>query len=211
MLRAMLAPTLGITGVLAALWTVAATLGGVMAPAARALDPAVPGSLAAMWGPLQLATAACFGLAATAPCALILGPALLLLGEVGELHLLLAEAVSGRGAASLPWAKGAAAATLVLVAIAPLCRDAHRPPGTGTIVACLVLGGIALALDAVQGEVRGPEPLLASLEEWSELAMESLLAAAYWAALGNGLVLRPKRRKSSRRGSMEADLPRSFH
>ena len=102
MSRAMLTPSLGVTGVLAALWALAVTLGGAAAPSARALDPAVAGSVAAAWGTVQLGAIAILALAAAAPWTLILGPALLLLGEAGELHLMLAAAVGGQA-----WAKGA--------------------------------------------------------------------------------------------------------
>jgi hypothetical protein len=197
MLSAMLTPSLGVTGVLAALWAVAATLGGAEAPSTRALDPAVAGSVAAAWGTLQLGAVALLGLAVGAPWPLILGPALLLLGEAGELHLILAAAVGGQGAAAQIWAKSAAAAALGLLAIAPLFRDVRSRPAAGTIVACLALGGCALALDVAQGELHGQGPLLASLEEWCELTMESLLTAAYLAAVSGSLLLGRLDRRSA--------------
>ena len=84
---------------------------------------------------------------------------------------------------------GILAALLGSLAVAPLLRDPRSRPSTGTIVACLVLGGSALALDAAQvGLTGGHAALLASLEEWCELAMESLLTAAYFATLGRSRV-----------------------
>lgn len=190
MFRAMSTPSLGVTGVLAALWACAATVGGVTAPSARALDPALPGSIASMWGTFQLAAVVLLGVAAAAPRTLILGPALLLLGEAGDLHLLLAEALGGQGAAPHVWAKSAMAAALALLAAVPLLRVAGSRPGIGTIIAYFALGWSALALDAAQRAPGWQEPLVASLEEWCEVAMESLLVAASLAALGESLVLR---------------------
>lgn len=193
MFRAMSTPTLGVTGVLAVLWLAAAVLGDPDAASGRALDPAVPGSLPAMWATLQLAAVALLGLAVAPLGILSLGPTLLLLGEAGELHALLAQTAFGSGTAAHLWAKAAMATVLGLLAAAPLFRDARSRPGTGTIVAYLVFGGSALALDVGQRGLGGQEALLASLEEWCELALESLLTAAYLAALGNSLLLRRSR------------------
>lgn len=186
MFRAMLVPSLGVTAVLAALWAAAIALAGAASPSAHALDPAIAGSISAAWGVLQLAAIPLLGLVVGAPWTMLLGPAPLLLGEVAGLHLRLAEALGGPGV----WTKGALAALLGSLAAAPLLRDPRSRPAAGTIVACLALGGSALALDAAQvGLTGGHAALLASLEEWCELAMESLLTAAYLATLGRSRVL----------------------
>ncbi len=83
----MLAPNLGVTAMLATLWSVAAISGGIDGSAARALDPAVDGSLADVWALLQLATLLLVALSVAAPWPLVTAPGLLLLGEAGRLHL----------------------------------------------------------------------------------------------------------------------------
>jgi hypothetical protein len=186
MFRAMLVPSLGVTAVLAGLWIAAIALAGAAAPSAHVLDPAAIGSVSGVWGTLQLAAIPLVGLVADAPWIMLLGPVPLLLGEVAELHLLLAEAFGGTGV----WTKGALAALLGSLTVVPLLRDSRSRPTIGTIVAWLALGGSALVLDAAQvGLTGGHAPLLASLEEWCELAMESLLTAAYLAALGRSFIL----------------------
>ena len=180
MFRAMLVPSLGVTAVLAALWAAAIALAGAASPSAHALDPAIAGSVSAAWGVLQLAAIPLLGLVAGAPWTMLLGPAPLLLGEVAGLHLLLAEALGRPGV----WTKGVLAALLGSLALAPLLRALRSRSTKGTIFACLALGAAALALDAAQVGLAGRDAaLLASLEEWCELAMESVLAAAYLAAL----------------------------
>ena len=190
MLAAMLTPSLGVTGVLAVLWILAAMLAGTAAPCARALDPAVAGSVAALWGPFQLGVVVLVGLAASAPWTVILGPVLLLLGEAGHLHLLLAGMVGGQPALPHLWAKGMVAGALGLLALATLFREATGRGAAATAVACIVLGGSALALDVVQTGMSGQQPMLASVEEWCELALESLFAAACLTVLVNRPSLR---------------------
>ena len=70
----MLAPNLGVTAMLATLWSVAALSGGIDGAAARALDPAVDGSLADVWALLQLATLLLVALSVAAPWPLVTAP-----------------------------------------------------------------------------------------------------------------------------------------
>ena len=70
--RRMLAPNLGVTAMLATLWSVAAISGGIDGAAARALDPAVDGSLADVWALLQLATLLLVALSVAAPWPLVM-------------------------------------------------------------------------------------------------------------------------------------------
>jgi hypothetical protein len=183
----MLTPSLGITAVLAALWSVSATLGTTHALSARALDPAVAGSLTVAWGIGQLVAAVLLGLALMAPWPLVFGPGLLLIVEIGDVHSILAATIGGQGAVPHAWAKGAIAAAIGLLAIAPVFAARFRI-GSGTLVAYLMLGGAALALDAKHGALHGLAPLLSSVEEWFELVMQSLLTAAYLTALHNSRV-----------------------
>ncbi|MGD9511341.1 MAG: hypothetical protein AB7I59_25810 [Geminicoccaceae bacterium] len=171
------------------LWIVAAMLAGSADPCSRALDPAVAGSVAALWGPFQLGVVVLVGLAASAPWTVILAPVPLLLGETGHLHILLAGMVGGQHALPHLWAKGTLTGALGLLALATLFREATGRREAGTAVACVVLGGSALALDVVQMGTGGQQPMLASLEEWCELGLESLFAAACLAVLADRRML----------------------
>ena len=185
------APTLGITAVLAALWLLATVaglaLGGPCAEAAAALDPARPGSIVDGWGTGLLGLATILALSMPGSRLLSLTPALLLLGEAGELHLraaiVLAGAMGSPGA--LPAVKLAAGLTLGGLALVPLLVrhrscifGPQRLPGLALLLAG---GGAAAALLDLAQHVVGAwgRDILPGAEEWIEVWLYALLARAY--------------------------------
>ena len=168
----------GTTAVLALLWLVAALLAGAEAPAARALDPGVSGSLAAWWAGSLLWLALAVALVPPRTRVLALAPAALLAGEVGELHIRLAELLA-RAAdlrASLPWLKAGAALSLAGPAFGALWRARHDVCCSTVAAAIAAAGGLALVADLLGGWVGGG-PWLAAGEEWAEVAAYALLAS----------------------------------
>ena len=119
-------PNLGVTALLATLWSIAALSGGIDCAAARALDPAVDGSLTDVWALLQLAILMLVALSVAAPWPLVTAPALLLLGQTGKLHLHGTALLAGSHWVTDPVAKAAATGVLVLAAIGPLVGPRRR-------------------------------------------------------------------------------------
>ena len=175
----MLAPNLGVTAVLATLWSVAALSGGIDGSAARALDPAVDGSLVDVWALLQLTILMLVALSVAAPWPFVAAPALLLLGEAGELHLRAAALLANFHGAPDPVAKAAATGVLVLAALVPLLWPRRRILAPGSLLACLGLGIGGLVLDVAHPTQPGwSAGTWATLEEWLELAAQSILTSA---------------------------------
>jgi hypothetical protein len=174
-----LAHNLGVTALLATLWSVAALSGGIDGAAARALDPAVDGSLADAWALLQLAILMLVALSVAAPWPLVTAPALLLLGEAGELHIHAAALLASDHWITDSVAKAVALGALVLAAVGPLVGLRRSLVDSGAILAFCVLGMGGLILDATHGtQTSSPGMAWTTLEEWSELAAQTKLTSA---------------------------------
>jgi hypothetical protein len=174
-----LAPNLSVTAVLATLWSVAALFGGIDGAAARALDPAVDGSLADAWALLQLAILMLVALSVAAPWPLATAPALLLLGEAGELHIHAAALLADCHFVTDPVAKAAATGGLALAALGPLIWPRRKLVDSGAILAFCALGIGGLILDVTHGTPSGwPGMASTTLEEWLELTAQTILTSA---------------------------------
>lgn len=177
MLRDALPPTLGVTGALSLLWLGAVALDSPDSQAARALDPAIGGSISDIWGVAQLAAVLALALVRNAWGA-AMAAALLLAGEAGELHLAVARQLCAFSGLDVAWLKAVAAGSLGAAALA-LVSASTRPPAAGLLLACGALGSVGLSFDLAQAQL--PVDLRSacgSLEEWCEIALASLLAAA---------------------------------
>jgi hypothetical protein len=171
-------PNLGVTALLATLWSVAALYGGIDSAAARALDPAVDGSLTDAWALLQLAILMFVALSVAAPWPLVTAPAVLLLGEAGKLHLHATALLAGSHWVTDPVAKAVATGVLVLAAIGPLVGPRRRLVDSGAILAFCVLGMGGLILDVPHGTPTClPGMAWTTLEEWFELAAQTILTS----------------------------------
>ena len=178
-MRDALPPTLGVTGALAMLWLIAVALDGAGSQAARALDPAHGGSIPAIWGVTQLAAVLALALAMGGPGVATMAPALILAGEAGKLHLAIAELLGRVSGLDSAWLKAATAGSLGGAALVFLAAGRRSAPGIGVLLACAALGSAGLCLDLAR--MHSPDSLrwaCDSLEEWCELALASLLAAA---------------------------------
>lgn len=179
MLRDALTPTAGVTGALLLLWLGAVALDGSASQAARALDPAIGGSISDIWGVAQLAAVAALALVRGGAWGAALPPALLLAGEAGELHLAVARQLGALSGLDAAWLKAAAAGSLGAAALAIMAAHTRSLAGAGLLLATGVLGSAGLSLDLAQAQL--PVALRrvpGSLEEWCELAATSLLTAA---------------------------------
>ena len=165
----------GVTAVLAGLWLVAALLHGPRAAMALALDPGQDGSLAAWWAGGQLGLALAVALASPRTRCLALAAAVLLAGEVGELHIRVAELLAGAAERPswLPWLKAGAALGLAAVAFGALWHARHDVCCTAGLAWLGAAGGSALAADLLG--CLAPSPWLAAGEEWAELVAYALL------------------------------------
>ena len=184
-LRLTTAPTLGITATLALLWLLAAAQAGPNGSAAAALDPGRAGSIGEWWGALQLALALAVAVAIPESRVLALTVAALMAGEVGEVHLHAAHwvAVATGSDHYLRELKGVTTIVLGLVALGPVVHSRHRSCCQWPIAALVVGGAASVLLDLAP--VRGTAgPWWAAAEEWSELAVYSMVSASVLSTAG---------------------------
>ncbi|MFL5333882.1 MAG: hypothetical protein ACJ8H8_12060 [Geminicoccaceae bacterium] len=206
------APTLGVTTTLGGLWIVASGLGlahGQLCPlAAAALDPSSAGSIVDCWAMGLLALATLLALSWPGSRLLAITPALLLLGDAGELHLRWARSLIGQSGASnaLPMAKLVASLALGALALAPLLLPRHRNCTVGfghlqRLALQLCCGGAAAIVLDLCEHGAGPQvrPMLLSCEEWLEVFSYALLARGYLAHTARSSHYGPNMREPCRR------------
>ena len=178
------APLVGVTAVLFALWLLAALLGGPLAPAATALDPALPGSLGAVWGDALLLSVLAAGLAGATPRRLSMVAAVLLAGELGSFHLVLAPPVAAALALPAPSVKAGLAAVLGLLALVLLAHLPRTSRPVWSLRICVAAGIGAGALDGLHaGPVAADVAWLAAGEEWCEILVATMLGRCALATL----------------------------
>ena len=173
------APTLGVTAALALLWLLAAGQAGPDAPAALALDPGQAGSIGAWWAAVQLALALAAAVAIPELRVLALAPAALMTGEVGEVHLHAAHLLAAAAGSDqyLPQLKAMTTLVLGTVALGAALHSRHRScsPWLAVVIA---VGGAASLLFELASDRGSGGAWWAAAEEWSELAVYSVVAAS---------------------------------
>jgi hypothetical protein len=177
--RRTIPPTLGVTATLLLLWLAAAATAGPDSASAAALDPGRTGSLGAWWGGMQLALALLLAAGLPGHRLLALAPAALMAGELGELHVHAATLVATAAGAArhLGVLKALAGGMLGLTALAASLRIRHRSCFVPLALSLLVGGGVSILADGAQSLGLGGA-FWAAAEEWSELAVYSVVAAS---------------------------------
>lgn len=161
------------------LWLVAIVMSGSDSGVATALDPGRAGSIGAWWSGTQLTLALLVAAWLPGHRVLIFLPGALAAGELAELHVHAATLVATTAGAArhLSALKGLAAGMLGLTALFACLGIRHRSCSAVVTVALVLGGAVSVVADGAQCFVAG-SAWLGAIEEWSELAVYSVVTAA---------------------------------